>query len=278
MKIRGHFTPILYVFAGISLFFFCVNNPNTSTEKFPVLILSTEHGIVCHEGAHYCTAADTLYLELCSVDENYQFRNWYIESGKEWVIIENPVDDTTMVTGIRGPVTIKALFEPKRFDLTIAAPGSGGQVAPVPAVITCPYDSIVTITATPDTGLMVDHWTGIAGNNETVTVTVKRDTTVGVHFGHISVPDSVLCVWQGATGLENGSDWVNAYDNISTAINELVSNPAKKEVWLAKGEYSHRINLGLNLKTGSKIYGGFSGFESILTERDWVNNQVIIWK
>ena len=86
-----------------------------------------------------------------------------------------------------------------------------------------------------------------------------------------------------ATGLNNGSSWQNAYTNLSTAINSTTTG----QIWVAQGTYfpttdfngqtpsDARLNT-FKLKLNLAIYGGFSGVETNLTQRDWSNYPTIL--
>jgi hypothetical protein len=79
-------------------------------------------------------------------------------------------------------------------------------------------------------------------------------------------------------GSKNGLDWLNAYDGtqLQTAINESCVN----EVWVATGTYKPTIGtdrtISFIMKNGVAIYGGFSGSEENLTDRDWTTNVTIL--
>jgi len=80
----------------------------------------------------------------------------------------------------------------------------------------------------------------------------------------------------GGAGSGDGTTWDNAYagSNLQTAIDEA----GVTEVWVAAGTYlpgTLRSN-SFQLKSGVAIYGGFSGTETLLSERDIYNNQTIL--
>ncbi|MDO7743535.1 MAG: hypothetical protein MUP99_07175, partial [Pedobacter sp.] len=69
-----------------------------------------------------------------------------------------------------------------------------------------------------------------------------------------------------AAGTGTGISWVNAFPTLTAAITKSVDGD---EIWVARGSYypgDARTNYFL-LKSGVRIYGGFSGTESSLTER-----------
>jgi predicted outer membrane repeat protein len=78
-------------------------------------------------------------------------------------------------------------------------------------------------------------------------------------------------------GLHNGTSWENAFLNLSIALNSSLS---EDEIWVAKGTYFPTITgdqtLSFNLKSGVKLYGGFSGSEISLNERMPIENPCIL--
>ncbi len=93
----------------------------------------------------------------------------------------------------------------------------------------------------------------------------------------------IVYVKQNAAGLNNGSNWQNAYTDLSTAINSTSSG----EIWVSGGTYFPLTDLNeqiptnprlktFKLKPNIAIYGGFSGFETNLNQRNWVDNQTIL--
>ncbi|CAL2094886.1 InlB B-repeat-containing protein [Tenacibaculum sp. 190524A05c] len=72
-----------------------------------------------------------------------------------------------------------------------------------------------------------------------------------------------------ATGNNTGSDWANAFNNIQNALDVAGANG---EIWVAKGVYvptttSRSVSLEFR-NSGLKVYGGFAGTETSLSDRD----------
>ena len=72
-----------------------------------------------------------------------------------------------------------------------------------------------------------------------------------------------------ATGLNNGSSWENAYTFIQDGIDDAANG---LDVWVAKGTYYENLSMLENVA----LYGGFSGTETSIDERDIENNPTII--
>ncbi|MDI9308737.1 MAG: T9SS type A sorting domain-containing protein [Limnohabitans sp.] len=89
-------------------------------------------------------------------------------------------------------------------------------------------------------------------------------------------PKIPVYVNSSATGLNNGSSWVNAYTSLETAItNATTSN----EIWVAAGIYkpagTARTSTFL-LKNGLTMYGGFNGTETLRGQRNPKNNVTVL--
>jgi subtilisin family serine protease/subtilisin-like proprotein convertase family protein len=97
----------------------------------------------------------------------------------------------------------------------------------------------------------------------------------------ISVP-GILFVDAGATGLNNGSSWTDAFTDLQDALSSTC--PGITEIWVAAGTYYPTSgtdrNISFVMKNGVAIYGGFEGTEDPLTfdlaSRDFVANETIL--
>ena len=72
-----------------------------------------------------------------------------------------------------------------------------------------------------------------------------------------------------ATGSNTGTSWDNAYTTIELALNNAVYGDI---IWVAQGTYDGRITL----PGGVALYGGFSGSEKSIYERNWSSNESVI--
>jgi hypothetical protein len=87
------------------------------------------------------------------------------------------------------------------------------------------------------------------------------------------------------TGSGDGSSWANASDDPQDLINASTN---VTEIWVAEGTYkptkdpfgsttpADPRNKTFYLKNGVKLYGGFAGTESLLSERNWVTHPTIL--
>ncbi len=91
-----------------------------------------------------------------------------------------------------------------------------------------------------------------------------------------------LYVDADAPGLDNGSDWGNAYNDLQDALsNPGVINGSVCEIWVASGIYAPAPPGGdrsasFHMRSGLAVYGGFLGTESVLEERPLAFNQTIL--
>lgn len=80
-----------------------------------------------------------------------------------------------------------------------------------------------------------------------------------------------------ATGDNDGSSWINAYSNLQDAITNARDN---EEIWVAGGTYHPHVtsrNTYFNItQENFKIYGGFAGTETQLSDRVLGMNETIL--
>ena len=93
-----------------------------------------------------------------------------------------------------------------------------------------------------------------------------------------------------ATGANNGTSWANAFTHLQDAFDKTESESFYPyEIWVAEGVYyPDEDSIGSNHTNNSQsesftfnynyveLYGGFSGIESSIDERDWVSNLTIL--
>ncbi|MCE7921434.1 MAG: T9SS C-terminal target domain-containing protein [Haliscomenobacteraceae bacterium CHB4] len=78
-------------------------------------------------------------------------------------------------------------------------------------------------------------------------------------------------------GLQNGTDWTDAFPNLQQALTTASYGDA---IWVAAGTYKPtdgaNRNISFNLVSGVQVYGGFSGLETTLEQRDPQINETIL--
>ncbi len=119
---------------------------------------------------------------------------------------------------------------------------------------------------------------------------VDRGAYENINSVVYAIPDAGGIVYVDHTKSGNGNSWANATAELSNAFKAAENNPAITQIWVAKGTYKPQYNRGglgacndpanrfnsFVLKTGVKIYGGFAGTETLLSQRNWVANVTIL--
>ena len=90
------------------------------------------------------------------------------------------------------------------------------------------------------------------------------------HFQGV-VYRSPVFVASDASGANNGRSWKDAFNKLEDAVKH---EEPSDEIWVKKGVYKPRSTLVP--VSGIKILGGFSGDESVSSQRDWIANPTII--
>ncbi|MGR3810947.1 choice-of-anchor Q domain-containing protein [Jiulongibacter sp. NS-SX5] len=86
---------------------------------------------------------------------------------------------------------------------------------------------------------------------------------------------SRLYVDKNATGDQNGANWMDAFTDLSSALN---ASDKGTEVWVAQNSYTPGGSRSTSfvIPDSVNVYGGFDGTESLLSERDWTKNKTIL--
>ena len=138
----------------------------------------------------------------------------------------------------------------------------------------------------------------LSADGSIVAVGAYRNNGVnGADYGHVRVYEYIapspciaatrLYVNTNATGLNNGTSWADAFTDLQPALD---CADAGEEIWVAEGTYTPTESPdGAPTGTGNerfrafhlankdlKIYGGFNGTETLLSERDFKANATIL--
>jgi hypothetical protein len=97
-------------------------------------------------------------------------------------------------------------------------------------------------------------------------------------YDGIVATGGTLYVDSTATGNGTGSDWGNAFTTLSAALANVQRGD---QIWVAAGTYLPPSTPGVSedgflITSNVSIYGGFSGVESALSQRDPLNNETIL--
>ena len=94
---------------------------------------------------------------------------------------------------------------------------------------------------------------------------------------HISARTIFVNSARTGTSTGSGQSWTNAFLDLQVAI--TVAQPGD-DIWVAAGTYKPTTavdrGISFDLKPGVSIFGGFSGEEDVLSQRDWEVNKTIL--
>ena len=94
---------------------------------------------------------------------------------------------------------------------------------------------------------------------------------------YLSHAQTIWFVQQSATGTNSGTSWSNAFTDLQTALATANNGDA---IWVAQGTYtptnSNDQTISFRMRNGVKMYGGFEGSETTLSERNWTQNTTIL--
>ena len=96
-------------------------------------------------------------------------------------------------------------------------------------------------------------------------------------FSFSLIAQQTLYVKKSAVGSNSGTSWEDAYTDLQMALQQA---EAGDEIWVAAGTYYPTEDADrsqrFELPNGVKLYGGFTGVETSLDERDWEQNPTIL--
>lgn len=137
---------------------------------------------------------------------------------------------------------------------------------------TSPCLNLGTATGTP----LLDI-TGLSRTGNPEMGAYERNSYVYVACPN-SFTNGVVYVNASATGLNNGTNWVNAYRSLESAL-KAARTCSVTQIWVAKGTYTpskdpfgnvapiNHSNKSFYLVNGVALYGGFAGTESSIAQR-----------
>jgi len=137
-----------------------------------------------------------------------------------------------------------------------------------------------TITNVTSTGGNVNTITGLSSSS-LYDIYVRKECSVNYTSSWSEpiqmITEGTIFVSAQATGNNNGTSWVNAYTNLQEALGAIDHD---QEIWITQGTYtphaSDRLIRFSVTKNGVKIYGGFNGTETQLSQRDFRVNETVL--
>ncbi|MCP4439612.1 MAG: T9SS type A sorting domain-containing protein [Aureispira sp.] len=119
--------------------------------------------------------------------------------------------------------------------------------------------------------LPVDYTSDLLGGTRTV------NTTVDLGAIERAMAPAVIYVNHLAAGSNNGTSWTDAYTSLRVGLDAASSGTS---IWIASGTYMPTSNtdraMSFEVASGIKVYGGFAGVETIVSQRDWAANPTIL--
>jgi predicted outer membrane repeat protein len=103
----------------------------------------------------------------------------------------------------------------------------------------------------------------------------KDSVDMGAYEAQLAGP--IIYVDKNAPGLvRDGSSWTQAFTGLQPAL--AAASGGTHQIWVAAGTYYPGLirEATFQLKSGVAIYGGFSGTETALTQRNWTLNPTIL--
>lgn len=130
-----------------------------------------------------------------------------------------------------------------------------------------------------------DHFDIIIQPGQTVTATATPPGRPTSKFSPCTTVENTTCIGPpdtiyvnaSAHGENTGTDWENAFTNLQTALETAQKND---KIWVAQGIYYPSDTAdqlrSFSLFPGISVYGGFSGTEKNLEDRNWRDNITIL--
>lgn len=141
-------------------------------------------------------------------------------------------------------------------DLTITGVSSAGDIINT--------DAILNICPIP--GTIPQAYTGLLDDVYLYDRVVSSTEVTQLNNGNQN--PGIIYVDANATGNNNGTSWTNAYTDLNLALSNL---SAGDEIWVAEGVYDPSSDSAKTFfinQDNVKIYGGFAGTETDLSDRD----------
>ena len=159
---------------------------------------------------------------IATPNTGYTFLNW-TQSGNG---ISNTLHPNTILS-VDNNQSIQANFTPINYDLNITT-STGGSVSTSPSGVTQPYNSVISLIATPDNGYYFSGWQGSGINdlNSTATtITISGDHSIHANFGEIPADKFLLQLNANPNFSATSTTGSGVYDENDSAQISALPNP-----------------------------------------------------
>jgi hypothetical protein len=192
-----------------------------------------------------------------------------------WILDDVNIGDTDPATvTMDRDHTVTAVFVEAATptgDLTIDVQGSG-TTDPAPIVHTYPLDTVVTVTATPDTGWMFDHWLlddAIAGSMNPIDVTMDAAHTLVAAFVESSGEDIPLLIEASGSGTTQPSPGMNAYPRGDDVVVSAIADPGwQLSYWLLDSvQAGSQTNITVTMDSDHAVVAVFTPIDDSMDDQ-----------
>jgi hypothetical protein len=287
LKKSFHFFGMCIIPVIVLIFCNRVENPSDTQTVYTLKVTADSCGAVVDSGVHRVSAGGAYELIAGQPSQGCRFAYWSVTAGEENVTLQNRDSSHANVVNVQGNAVVKAVFRKSEYHFSYLVQPANS----IDSIIVDPepknnglydYGTEVKVRVVPVTGWKISKWDRILkSNTNTVIVTVRDSIFDTISCELLQVPENVICVkWDAPQngGGNIGSNWVDAFTNLNTALTELSINATKNTIWIAQGTYkpADQSTFFLIPKSNVAIVGGFFGVETDATQRDSIRNTTIL--
>ncbi|AUC83473.1 choice-of-anchor Q domain-containing protein [Lacinutrix sp. Bg11-31] len=179
---------------------------------------------------------------------------------------------------------------PDASDFSVTNINSGQATIILPAASNSTYEAAIVESGMPfNTAVFTSNLYGVNGiipgllANKTYDLYLRKDCQAPGVWSNwsnaitFSTPTSIIYVDSGASGINDGSSWTNAYTTVNAAF---AAATQMSEIWVKGGVYNPDVfdtSISFTLTVNNVgVYGGFAGTETSLSNRVLGTNPTIL--